>query len=415
MTAQTDASLEIAQRKVRAVLILGQIMAGLGMGATLSMGAILAGRIGGSDALSGMAATMATLGAALAAVPLASLASRAGRALSLASGASVAALGGLVVIGAIVVSSFILLLVGLMMVGVGTAVNLQSRFAATDIAAPATRGRDLSLVVWATTVGAVSGLNLLTPGEILGGWLGLPELAGPFVFTVGAQLSAAIVYFVGLRPDPLTLAKDAALARATSGSTSPTQDVPDSPQVQRAAIAAIALSHAVDGLGDGDDAGAPGQPWCFSGHCGVHHFLAHCRHVCLGTSFWHPGRSSGAHFDDHDRSGYFCHQLGFYRFWLRKRDRGGYRSGAPRAGLERFDGGRIDVADRINLTRTTGESARCLGFVDEWLRCHRGSSRGRGPQFLGLQRVVFCRGEPGLDHFANDGGGSSSRTLCEAS
>ena len=138
MTAQTDASLEIAQRKVRAVLILGQIMAGLGMGATLSMGAILAGRIGGSDALSGMAATMATLGAALAAVPLASLASRAGRALSLASGASVAALGGLVVIGAIVVSSFILLLVGLMMVGVGTAVNLQSRFAATDIAAPAT-------------------------------------------------------------------------------------------------------------------------------------------------------------------------------------------------------------------------------------------------------------------------------------
>ncbi|MBT5616689.1 MAG: MFS transporter, partial [Microbacteriaceae bacterium] len=118
MTAQTDASLEIAQRKVRAVLILGQIMAGLGMGATLSMGAILAGRIGGSDALSGMAATMATLGAALAAVPLASLASRAGRALSLASGASVAALGGLVVIGAIVVSSFILLLVGLMMVGV---------------------------------------------------------------------------------------------------------------------------------------------------------------------------------------------------------------------------------------------------------------------------------------------------------
>ena len=245
MTAQTDASLEIAQRKVRAVLILGQIMAGLGMGATLSMGAILAGRIGGSDALSGMAATMATLGTALAAVPLASLASRAGRALSLASGASVAALGGLVVIGAIVVSSFILLLVGLMMVGVGTAVNLQSRFAATDIAAPATRGRDLSLVVWATTVGAVSGPNLLTPGEILGGWLGLPELAGPFVFTVGAQLSAAIVYFVGLRPDPLTLAKDAALARATSGSTSPTQDVPDSPQVQRAAIAAIALSHAV--------------------------------------------------------------------------------------------------------------------------------------------------------------------------
>ena len=147
MTAQTEPSLEVLQRKVRTVLILGQIMAGLGVGATLSMGAILAGRISGSDALSGMAATMATLGAALAAVPLAALASRTGRSISLASGASVAALGGVVVIIAIVADSFALLLLGLMMVGVGTAVNLQSRFAATDLAAPKTRGRDLSLVV----------------------------------------------------------------------------------------------------------------------------------------------------------------------------------------------------------------------------------------------------------------------------
>jgi len=244
MTALTEASLEVLQRKVRAVLILGQIMAGLGMGATLSMGAILAGRLSGSDALSGMAATMATLGAALAAVPLAALASRTGRSISLASGAAVAALGGVVVIIAIIASSFTLLLLGLMMVGVGTAVNLQSRFAATDIAAPTTRGRDLSLVVWATTVGAVSGPNLLIPGESLGSWLGLPELAGPFVFTVIAQALAAVVYLVGLRPDPLKVAKDAASAHAAAGTSSGLADVVDRPIVQRAAMLAIALSHA---------------------------------------------------------------------------------------------------------------------------------------------------------------------------
>ena len=244
MTAQTEPSLEVLQRKVRTVLILGQIMAGLGVGATLSMGAILAGRISGSDALSGMAATMATLGAALAAVPLAALASRTGRSISLASGASVAALGGVVVIIAIVADSFALLLLGLMMVGVGTAVNLQSRFAATDLAAPKTRGRDLSLVVWATTVGAVTGPNLLTPGESLGSWLGLPELAGPFVFTVVAQVLAAVVYLVGLRPDPLKVAKAAASAHAVAGTPPALADVVDRPIVQRAAMLAIALSHA---------------------------------------------------------------------------------------------------------------------------------------------------------------------------
>jgi len=244
MTAQTEPSLEVLQRKVRTVLILGQIMAGLGVGATLSMGAILAGRISGSDALSGMAATMATLGAALAAVPLAALASRTGRSISLASGASVAALGGVVVIIAIVADSFALLLLGLMMVGVGTAVNLQSRFAATDLAAPKTRGRDLSLVVWATTVGAVTGPNLLTPGESLGSWLGLPELAGPFVFTVVAQVLAAVVYLVGLRPDPLKVAKAAASAHAVAGTPPALADVVDRPIVQRAAMLAIARSHA---------------------------------------------------------------------------------------------------------------------------------------------------------------------------
>ena len=50
MTATTDADLGVLQKRVRTVLITGQVMAGLGMGATLSMGAILAGRLSGSEA-----------------------------------------------------------------------------------------------------------------------------------------------------------------------------------------------------------------------------------------------------------------------------------------------------------------------------------------------------------------------------
>ena len=243
MTATTDADLGVLQKRVRTVLITGQVMAGLGMGATLSMGAILAGRLSGSEAWSGMAATMSTLGAAIAAVPLAKLAGRSGRRVSLFTGALLAASGALVTIISTMVEFFPLLLLGLALIGVGTAVNLQSRFAATDIANDTTRSRDLSLVVWATTVGAVSGPNLITPGEAVGSFLGLPELSGPFLFTLVAQLLAATVYVVGLRPDPLLLAREIARDPSSAGAKSLGPQT-DNIVMARTAIISIALSHA---------------------------------------------------------------------------------------------------------------------------------------------------------------------------
>lgn len=250
LTAETVAA---AQRRTRGVLMVGQVLAGLGMGATLSIGAILAAEISGSPAFSGMAATSVTLGAALAAIPLARLARRAGRAPALATGALTAATGAVIAMVAAGVQSFPLLLIGILLIGSGTAVNLQSRFAAVDLASPATRGRDLSLVVWATTVGAVSGPNLIGPGETLGAYLGLPDLSGPFLFTIIAQALAAVLYLVGLRPDPLAMAaawraEQARAARAEEerlGVATPSvvTAVDDGPGI-RLAMISIALSHA---------------------------------------------------------------------------------------------------------------------------------------------------------------------------
>src|SRR3546814_14225915 len=83
---------------------------------------------------------------------------------------------------------FPLLLVAFALVGAGQAANLQSRFAATDLATDATRGRALSLVVWATTIGVVLGPNLVGPGEAIGAALGMPTLPGPYLFPVVGQL-----------------------------------------------------------------------------------------------------------------------------------------------------------------------------------------------------------------------------------
>ena len=230
------------QRRILLVLVLGQVLGGLGTGATLSLGALLISELAGSSAWSGMAATMSTLGAALFALPLAGLAQARGRRISLSGGAVTAALGAVVAVTAADLGSVLLVLAGILLLGAAQAVNLQSRFAATDLAAPRGRGRDLSLVVWSTAIGAVTGPNLLGPGEVVGGALGMPPLTGVFAFTMTAQLLAAIVYLVGLRPDPLLAARD--LAGADPSSVRETGDAA-APVRPWKAIFTVALSHAV--------------------------------------------------------------------------------------------------------------------------------------------------------------------------
>lgn len=83
------------------------------------------------------------------------------------------------------------------------AVNLQSRFAATDLSSRRRRGRDLSLVVWMTTIGVVIGPNLIGPGDALGVGLGLPPLVGAYVISAAAMAITAAVLWALLRPDPL--------------------------------------------------------------------------------------------------------------------------------------------------------------------------------------------------------------------
>ncbi len=236
----TDEAIAAARRRTLGVLVTGQVLAGIGVGATLSAGALLITEVSGSEALSGMAATMTTIGAATAAVPLATLAARRGRAPSLATGALVAAVGAVVGLLAAVLVSTPLLLVGMVLIGTGTAVNLQARFAATDLSDPACRGRDLALIVWPTTIGAVLGPNLIEPADALGRAIGLPALSGPFLFTMTAQVIAGAVYLVGLRPDPLRLAQR--LGRERPGAASAVTRT-DGTGIATAMIA-LALSHA---------------------------------------------------------------------------------------------------------------------------------------------------------------------------
>jgi MFS family permease len=234
--------LRTLRRRTVAVLSAGQVLGGVAFGATISLGAVLAADLSGDDALSGLATASVTLGAAALAVPLASLAGRRGRRPALVTGMVIALAGVGIVLFAASLRAFPLLLLGFAAIGAGQAANLQSRFAATDLATDRSRGRDLSIVVWATTIGAVLGPNLVGPGQALGDAMGMPPLTGPYVYTIVAQSLGVVLFLVALRPDPLLVAQRVA-ARDRGLSTAIAKA--DRPTSARYAIFAIAGAHGV--------------------------------------------------------------------------------------------------------------------------------------------------------------------------
>ena len=195
--AYADLSPEVLagiQRRTVRTLAAGQVLGGIAFGATVSLGALLAADISGLEALSGWATASVTLGAAICAIPLARLAAARGRRWALTLGNLLALAGIVVVVSAAALRIFPLLLLGVVLIGAGNAGNLQSRFAATDLAGAGRRGRDLGTVVWATTVGGVLGPLMLTPGEALGAAIGMPPLTGAYAFSIVAQVCAFVLY-----------------------------------------------------------------------------------------------------------------------------------------------------------------------------------------------------------------------------
>jgi MFS family permease len=238
------------QRRTLTSLVFAQSLGGLGLTIGIAVASILAEEISGSERLAGLAQTMQVLGAAVASFLLAHLMGKRGRRPGLVLGYLLGASGAALCVVAGVVDSFALLLAGATLLGSTTAANGQSRYAATDLARPDHRARSLALVVWATTVGAVAGPNLTGVAGRVAHDLGLPRLTGPFLLGMVAILAAALLLFLLLRPDPLLVAREAALARGraaahTSTSWSRVWQVTRERPGVAAGVASLALAHAV--------------------------------------------------------------------------------------------------------------------------------------------------------------------------
>lgn len=188
------------------IVSISQMFGGAGLAAGITVGALLAQQMLGTDALAGLPTAMFTMGSAGAAFIVGRLSQRYGRRIGLASGFMAGGIGAIGVVMAALTNSIILLLASLLIYGAGTATNLQARYAGTDLANKKQRATAISTTMVMTTFGAVAGPNLVGVMGNIALSIGIPKLAGPFLLSAAAFLLAGLILFIMLRPDPLIVA-----------------------------------------------------------------------------------------------------------------------------------------------------------------------------------------------------------------
>ena len=197
----------VIQKKSLRILSGAQTLSGLGVSGTFAAGSLLVVQITGSDALAGLVQTATVVGAALLALPLAKWTALGGRRRALSTGYFVGGLGATFALIGGVNNLFFMILIGASMIGGASAAGYQARFGAIDLATDENRARDLSLVVWASTVGSVLGPNLMEPAGALAQSLGFPRLVGPYIVSIFTLTLAATLILIFLKPDPYLLAR----------------------------------------------------------------------------------------------------------------------------------------------------------------------------------------------------------------
>ncbi|QAW14605.1 MFS transporter [Bacillus subtilis] len=199
------------------VVSISQIFGGAGLAAGVTVGALIAQQMLGTDAFAGLPSALFTLGSAGSALIVGRLSQRYGRRTGLSAGFMIGGLGAIGVIMAAIINSIFLLFISLLIYGAGTATNLQARYAGTDLANHKQRATAVSITMVFTTFGAVAGPSLV---NVMGDFalsIGVPSLAGPFILAAAAYMLAGVVLFIMLRPDPLVIARTIEAANEEPG------------------------------------------------------------------------------------------------------------------------------------------------------------------------------------------------------
>lgn len=189
-------------QKITWVLFATQSLTSAGFIAAATINPILGAKLASSLSLATLPTAAYLLSGALSASMWGYLMDRMGRRNSIVSGLVIGVLGNVLVLAAIQSSSFLMVTVGLMMMGTTNAAVQLGRFAAAEVNPPAQRGRAISLVVLGGVIGTVLSRMLAVPVSNFAVGIGMDELAGAYITTLSLFVIASILVFIGLRPDP---------------------------------------------------------------------------------------------------------------------------------------------------------------------------------------------------------------------
>jgi MFS family permease len=196
-------------RKITFILFLAQSLASAGFIAAATVNSIVGARLG-SNPWAGVPSAVFLLGSALAASLWGILMDVLGRRNGIALGLLLSVLGTGVAVLSINQGVLIWMLVGMVLMGFGNSAMILGRFAAAEVHPPIGRGAAISNVVLGGTVGAVFGPQLIGPMGELAVRLGMDVLSGAYLAGLVLFGFAALIIFLGLRPDPRDLGRQVA-------------------------------------------------------------------------------------------------------------------------------------------------------------------------------------------------------------
>lgn len=197
--------IENLRRRTTAVFLSGVGLGSIGLIAAIIVSTLAAEAISKTTTWSGFPSAFSILGTAVGTTLLAEAMQRWGRRNGLVCSYSLAALGAVGAIAAVLVGSLPLLIAAMFIIGLGRSGDALSRYLVADLYPVGRRATAIGWMVWVGTIGAVLGPNSLGPAGRFAVLLGLPSLSGAYLITLSAYGLVAVCYALLLRPDPSTL------------------------------------------------------------------------------------------------------------------------------------------------------------------------------------------------------------------
>ena len=197
-------------RKITWVLFAAQSLASAGFIAAATINPILGAQLADDRSWATLPTAVYLLSGALSASAWGYIMDRIGRRNAIVLSLVIGVLGNTLVLVAIPAASFLLVTLGLILMGITNSAIGLARFAAAEVNAPEQRGRAISTVVFGGVVGSILARVSAVPMGDFAINIGMNELAGAYLATLVLFVIAAVIVFFGLRPDPLDLGKEVA-------------------------------------------------------------------------------------------------------------------------------------------------------------------------------------------------------------